>query len=152
MWVMKKVLVLVFLFMFTSCANPQDKIILKRTEGNLFEVPVVLNGSVRLPFIIDTGASESSIPSYVAYTLVRSGTVAPSDMLESQTYTLANGAKEVNMRLRINKIVVSGIEVHNVIVSVSNSINAPLLLGQNVLKEFKQVKFDYRYNTLEVEK
>src|SRR5271166_1110435 len=47
--------------------------------GGTFHVPVTINGAIRLPFIIDSGAADVTIPDDVMLTLIRSGTINDDD-------------------------------------------------------------------------
>ena len=61
-------------------------------DGGTFAVPVTINNQLTLKFVIDSGASDVSIPTDVVSTLVRTGTIADTDFLGSQTYKLADGS------------------------------------------------------------
>src|SRR5262249_2323957 len=65
---------------------------LKR-EGGTFIVPVLVNKTITLNFVVDSGAAVVSIPSDVVLTLVRSGTLQRTDFIGRETYTLADGSK-----------------------------------------------------------
>ena len=43
-------------------------------KGGVYEIPVEINGVITLNFVLDTGASEVSIPADVFLTLYRAGT------------------------------------------------------------------------------
>jgi len=48
-------------------------------------------------------------------------------------------------------VTIGGITVHNVKASVSESQEAPLLLGQTVLSRFGTVTVDYKHNQIVLE-
>ena len=56
-----------------------------------YVAPVRVNGALVLPFVIDTGASDVSIPADVVLTLTRTETVTSADFIGSQNYVLADG-------------------------------------------------------------
>lgn len=140
---MKKSIIILVLLLF-SCRGFDQNI--KFTTS--FEIPVTINGTVTIPFIVDTGASETTIPPYVFLTLIKNGTITVSDSLPSKTFLLANGTKEVNMRVRLKSIKIGNTVIKNVEASVSNSLNAPLLLGQNVLSKLHRIEIDYKNNKI----
>jgi hypothetical protein len=55
-------------------------------QGGTYVVPVLINKAITLNFIIDSGASDVSIPADVVSTLIRTGTLQDSDFLGTQTY------------------------------------------------------------------
>jgi hypothetical protein len=60
-------------------------------DGGTFTVPVTINNQLTLKFVTDSGASDVSIPTDVVSTLVRTGTIADTDFLGSQTYNWPTG-------------------------------------------------------------
>jgi hypothetical protein len=61
-------------------------------DGGTFAVPVTINNQLTLKFVVDSGASDVSIPTDVVSTLVRTGTITQADFLGSRTYKLADGS------------------------------------------------------------
>jgi hypothetical protein len=70
--------------------SPQDEIPLSRRKG-IFVVPGLINETITLGFILDSGAADVQIPVDVVMTLARAGTISDSDFLGTQTYTMADG-------------------------------------------------------------
>jgi hypothetical protein len=64
---------------------------LEQNHG-IYMVPVRINDTITLPFVIDSGASEVAIPADVFLTLTRGGSIGPSDALGTGTYKLADGS------------------------------------------------------------
>jgi hypothetical protein len=58
-------------------------------SGGIYYVPVVINDALKLDFIVDSGASDVSIPADVVLTLMRTGTINGSDFIGTETYRLA---------------------------------------------------------------
>jgi clan AA aspartic protease (TIGR02281 family) len=116
-------------------------------DGGTFEVPVVLNGVITLDFIIDSGASDVSIPADVALTLVRTGTLQVGDFLGNQTYTLADGSTVPSPTFIIRSLKVGDVEIRNVHASVSH-VNGSLLLGESFLKRCNSWSIDNRRGVL----
>lgn len=117
-----------------------ESITLSRS-GGVFELPVKINNQITLDFILDTGASELSIPSDVILTLVRTGTVNQLDYIGSSTYILADGSKVTSSRVRLRRVQVGSIEITNVVANVTNA-NGSLLLGQSFLSRLPSWKID----------
>ncbi|WP_370676774.1 TIGR02281 family clan AA aspartic protease [Pleomorphomonas sp. PLEO] len=101
-------------------------------SGGTPQVPVLINDRLSLDFIIDSGASDVSIPSDVALTLVRTGTIADNDFLGASDYTLADGRTSSASRINIRSLSIGGITIRNVTASVANAAG-PLLLGESFL-------------------
>jgi hypothetical protein len=105
-------------------------------EGGTFTVPVLINGAIRLNFIIDSGATDVSIPADVVLTLVRTGTLQPSDFIGAQTYKLADGSTVPSATFRLRSLSVGIKVIENVVGSIA-PVEGPLLLGQSFLTRFK---------------
>lgn len=123
--------------------NASNAIKIIKTQSGLIEVPVVLNDVLKINFIFDSGASEVSLSPDVALTLMKTGTIFESDWLPSQTYTFADGSKAKSKRFLINKLVIGNQTLTNIEASISNSIEAPMLIGQNVMQKLGSVTIDY---------
>jgi gag-polyprotein putative aspartyl protease len=129
------------LAMLLSCgAAYSESIPLIHAHGTL-QVPVVINGKISLNFIIDSGATDVSIPASVFSTLTRNGTVSPQDLLDKRMYKLADGSGEISQRFRIRSLRVGKLEVRDVIASIGDSGGLPLL-GQSFLSRLKSWSID----------
>jgi clan AA aspartic protease (TIGR02281 family) len=104
-------------------------------HGGVFVVPVQINGALTLDFMIDSGASDVSIPADVVLTLVRTGTLQASDFMGTQQYRLADGSTIPSATFRIRTLRVAGREVRDVTGSVA-PVDGALLLGQSFLSRF----------------
>ena len=111
--------------------------------GGVYEIPIIINGVLKLSFIFDAGASDVSISPDVAFTLIRTGTVTDKDFLGTQTYKFADGSTAKSKVFMIKEIQLGNKKVNNIKASISNSIEAPLLLGQSALNKFGKVTIDY---------
>ena len=131
-----------------TCDKP---IKLFNTFSDVYEIPVVLNNTLKISFIFDTGASEISLTPDVAAVLVRSGTVKESDWLEGKVYKFADGSTAKSERFIIRRLTIGQYTLTNVSASISNSMEAPLLLGQNALKQLGKISIDYNNNIMCVE-
>lgn len=110
-------------------------------EGGTFLIPVTINDAIELKFTIDSGASDVTIPSDVASTLVRAGTIAPSDYVGSKTFILADGSEVPSPEFRIRSLKVGKVVLHNVIASITGT-SGSLLLGQSFLEKLKAWSID----------
>jgi predicted aspartyl protease len=105
-------------------------------SGGIYHVPVVINGALKLDFIVDSGASDVSIPADVVLTLMRTGTIKKSDFIGTEKYRLADGSAVESGTFIIRSLKVGDRTVTNVRASIAD-VNGPLLLGQSFLKRFK---------------
>lgn len=111
--------------------------------GGVYEIPVTINGVLKLNFIFDAGAADVSISSDVALTLIRTGTVREEDFIGTESYKFADGSIAKSKVFIIKEIQIGNKKIKNVRASISKSLNAPLLLGQSVLNRFGKVSIDY---------
>jgi predicted aspartyl protease len=105
-------------------------------SGGIYHVPVVINGALKLDFIVDSGASDVSIPADVVLTLMRTGTIKRSDFIGTEKYRLADGSAVESRTFIIRSLKVGDRTATDVRASIAD-VNAPLLLGQSFLKGFK---------------
>ena len=110
-------------------------------DGGTFVVPVQINGTMTLDFIIDSGASDVSVPADVFSTLARTGTIKDSDIIGKQTYVLADGSKSQSATFTIRSLRVGNVVVENVRAGIASS-QGGLLLGQSFLERFKSWSID----------
>ena len=110
-------------------------------DGGVYVVPVVVNGAITLDFVVDSGASDVSIPADVVMTLMRTGTLKQSDFLGQKIYVLADGTKVPSQTFRIRSLKVGNKVLENVNGSIA-SVNGSLLLGQSFLGRFKSWSID----------
>ena|SRR6266851_3454508 len=103
-------------------------------QGGIYMLPVRINGSITLPFVLDSGASDVSIPADVFLTLTRTGTVKTSDFAGSGTYTLADGSEQESKRFVLHELRVGDHVIRNVIANVAPVKGDPLL-GQSFLSK-----------------
>jgi predicted aspartyl protease len=125
----------------SSKADAGEESVPMEKEGGVYVVPVRLNGAITLDAIIDSGASDVSIPADVVSTLMRTKTISDEDFLGEQTYVLADGSKVPSPRFRIRTLKVGNKTIENVAASVG-SVNATILLGQSFLERFKSWSID----------
>ena len=133
----------------TDPGAPVPRVPLRKHNGVLV-VPVLINNSITLDFVLDTGAADVSIPADVVSTLIRAGAISSSDFLGSKKYELADGTVVPSQTFRIKSLKVADKVVENVTGSVAPA-NGTLLLGQSFLGRFKSWRIDNSRQALVLE-
>jgi predicted aspartyl protease len=110
-------------------------------RGGVFAVPVRINNSIDLDFLVDSAATDVSVPVDVVLTLLRSGTLTAADFTGSKTYLLADGSKLPSATflmksLRIGDRIVRDVEC------AASPMQGELLIGQSLLRRFKSWSID----------
>jgi hypothetical protein len=118
----------------------ETRIPLVRRSGGLI-APVIVNNSIKLDFIVDSGASDVSIPADVFSRLVSANTVTQADITGIRNYKNADGEVFQSKTFLIRSLKIGNVEAPRVQAKVSPS-NAPPLLGQSFLKRFKSWSID----------
>jgi clan AA aspartic protease (TIGR02281 family) len=132
--------------------NTRGTAIQMESRGNgLFTVPVLINNILPLDFMVDSGASDVSIPLDVMLTLMRTGTVSEADYLGEEDYVLADGSTSKSMRFRIKSLKIGGKVVENVTASTAPVKASIPLLGQSFLRQFKSWSIDNQRQVLVLE-
>jgi predicted aspartyl protease len=116
-------------------------------EGGTYVVPVLLNHKVIRSFTIDSGSADVSIPEEVFTLLIRSGTVAQQDLLDTRRYRLADGSEQTSRRFLIRSLRVGNVELRDVVASVVPE-GGELLLGQSFLSRLSSWSIDNDRHTL----
>ena len=111
------------------------------SDGGTFAVPVTINNQITLKFVVDSGASDVSIPTDVVSTLVRTGTITDADFLGRQIYKLADGSTVPSQRFLIRSLKVGNRTLENVTAGIA-PVAGQLLLGQSFLKRFQSWSID----------
>jgi clan AA aspartic protease (TIGR02281 family) len=110
-------------------------------EGGTFVIPVRINDQITLEFVIDSGASDVSIPADVVMTLHRTGTITDSDFLGARKYRLADGSTVPSQQFVIRSLNIGGRTLENVTGAIA-PVEGSLLLGQSFLRRFKSWSID----------
>jgi aspartyl protease family protein len=114
-------------------------------RNGVYYVPVTMNG-LTLDFIFDTGAADILISFAEFATLLRQGKISESDMLGTEIYMDASGNVSESQQFIIRELRLGDRVIYNVKASISESLDAPLLLGQSALERFGTVEIDYEKN------
>ena len=114
----------------------------KEMQGNTIMLPVKING-VGLDMIFDTGASSTCITVAEARYLYSKGLLSQNDILDVQSYQTADGNINVGLKVVLREVIIGeSIRLSNVAALIVEDQQAPLLLGQSVLKKFREVSVD----------
>jgi clan AA aspartic protease (TIGR02281 family) len=126
---------------------PQDEIQLQLHNG-VFAVPVVINGAISIPFVLDSGAADVQLPAEVVLTLIRTGTLAEEDFVGESAYVLANGTELRSPRFNIREMQVGERVVRNVAASIGPAVRSAALLGQSFLSKLPSWTLDNKRHVL----
>lgn len=121
-------------------ASASSEVTLVESGGTL-TVPVEINETIKLGFVLDSGASDVQIPADVAQTMLRSGTLDRSDFLGQRTYRLADGSTLPSYIFRIRSLRVGNVVVSNVTGAIAPP-DGELLLGQSFLSRLRSWSID----------
>jgi clan AA aspartic protease (TIGR02281 family) len=122
--------------------KPRYEIDMVKSPSGIYEIPAEINGSYKVNFIFDTGASDVSITPDVAMALFRNGTIRKTDYISTQTYTFADGSTADADVFNLREIKIGSMRFTNVKAAISNSIAAPMLLGQSVIQRIGKYTID----------
>ena len=120
-------------------------------RGGVYEVKVLVNDLLYLPFIVDSGASDVQVGPEELMLLIKNGAVEKSDMLPPREYMTADGTKTKQKRFVIRKMRLGTLVVHNVQASITPQLGVSLLLGQSFLRKLGSWKLDYQRSVLVVD-
>ncbi|MDI9366468.1 MAG: retroviral-like aspartic protease family protein [Flavobacterium sp.] len=132
-------------------SNERNNVVSVKKVNGVFTIPVELNDVLKIDFIFDSGASDVSISPDIALTLIKAGTIGKDDWLPGAYYSFADGSKAKSARFKLKSIIIGNKRIENIVCSISNSINAPMLLGQSVLGKFGRYTFDNAKQILTIE-
>ncbi len=116
-------------------------------RGAIFTLPVTINGSMTLHFMVDTGTPAVVIPDDVASTLVHSGTIRQGDFLPGSPYRLTDGTVLKSSRFNIHEFEIGGVRVDNVACSIDSEV-PELVLGEDLLNRFETWELDNNRHVL----
>ncbi len=121
---------------------------LLQNPSGTYGIKVQLNDIINETFILDSGASLICINSVVFNKLKDKGSIREYDLFDKINTIIADGSMVKNLLINIKKVKIEDYEFTNIKCLVSDTKNAPLLLGQNILKAFGLISIDYENNRL----
>lgn len=133
----------------SSLAQSGDEIAVPfRNENGVKFVQVKVNG-VGLEMVFDTGCSGALISVAEANYLYQKGKLTQEDILGTTQSQIADGSVVKNMAVNLKEVVINDqILCPNVLATVANNMNAPLLLGNEILDRLATIKIDNENETL----
>jgi uncharacterized protein/predicted aspartyl protease len=135
-----------------SRTNADDSAVAAETvqleaEHGVFMVPVRINDAITIPFVLDSGAGDLSVPEDVFKTLLRTRTVTESDLLSPGTYINADGSERSKQRFILHEVRVGDHLIRDIEASVAPDKADPLL-GQSFLGKLPGWAIDNTKHTL----
>jgi aspartyl protease family protein len=116
--------------------------------SDIILVPVKING-VTFDMIYDTGASNTTISLTEANYLYDKGYLNDEDIIGVERYRTADGSIHEGVKIILRSVEIGpDIKLKNINASVVLNQAAPLLLGQSVFREFKEVSVDRQNKVL----
>lgn len=133
----------------TLYAQSGDEIVVPfRNENGVKYVAVKVNG-VGFDMIFDTGCSGALISVAEARYLFEKGKLTQDDFIGISQSQIADGSVVENMVVNLKEVVINDqILCPDVTATVSDNINAPLLLGNEILDRLATIKIDNESETL----
>jgi len=147
---LEKIKILVVLILFLShLSHGQTVIKLTKTNG-IYTVPCQINGKTGI-FYFDTGASDISISLGFFKNGIKEGFLKVSDMLpEIVNYQVANGDIHSGRHINIKQFKIGNLTLSNIIATIVDNEDAPLLLGQSALEKFGSYTINSNTSTLTI--
>jgi aspartyl protease family protein len=110
--------------------------------GNTITIYVKING-MGLEMIYDTGASNTTITLAEAKYLYEKGTLTENDFVGIEQFQSADGSIHDGLSIIIRELKIGDeISLYDIEATIVKNQQAPLLLGQSVLKHFRQITVD----------
>jgi predicted aspartyl protease len=136
---------------YNPITNNAEEISLTFSQG-VYKLPVRVNNFITMDFVLDLGASTVLISPDLFAVLIKSGTIKSTDFIGTETYQLADGSTVKSRTFYLRKLMIGNVEISDIKATVSNSINAPLLLGQSALKKLGSYSIDNKKRVLKINK
>lgn len=136
---MKHLFLLFCVFSFLSCFS-QVKINLEK-HGNVYYIPGKVNG-LSMKFIFDTGASNVCLSLTEAIFMLKNGYIKEADLGEKSYSQIADGNIVENTKVILRNIEIGGITINDVAAVITNSLDAPLLLGLSAIQKLGPIQLD----------
>jgi clan AA aspartic protease (TIGR02281 family) len=126
----------------------RDEIELQLSEGGkILSIPLIINNTLHVSFVLDTGATAVLIPADMILTLMRTGALSENDFLGTVTYFLADGSTRRARQFLIREIQVGKHTVRNV-TAIEGEPGADGLLGQSFLSKLPSWTLDNKRHVL----
>jgi aspartyl protease family protein len=116
-------------------------------NGGVLTVPVRVNDTITLSFVVDSGAADVSITADLFSILRRAGTVSEADIIGYTGYEMADGSTQREPNFLIRSLRIGSVELQNVRCSVAPA-RGNLLLGQSFLARLPPWSIDFQRRVL----
>lgn len=114
-----------------------------KVKNGVKMVSVTINDVIGVDMIVDTGCSGALISQSEARYLAEKGALTIDDVVGSGKSVIADGSIVENTVVHLNKLTIGGrLTATDVTATVSNNIQAPLLLGNEVFNRVKAIAID----------
>lgn len=121
----------------------EDVIVPFKEENGVKLIPVKVNGQMTVDMILDSGCSGTLISISEAQYLYNKGCLTPDDFLGTTQSTIADGSIVENMVVVLHELIIGDqICCSEVMATISDNTQAPLLLGNEVLNRAPAYKVD----------
>jgi clan AA aspartic protease (TIGR02281 family) len=122
---------------------------MKRKDGNLW-VSAQINNVVTIDFVVDSGASDITLPKDVYQTLIRSGTLTKANYISTTQFSIGDGSQVAGLKFKLASLQVGDQVLKDVVASVMPSDSATPLLGLSFLSRFQAWTIDNNAGTLKL--
>lgn len=112
-----------------------------RRQAGVLMVPALLNETVTVNFVVDSGASDVTIPENVVEALRKAGKLTDADFTGNQAYKLADGSIVRSRTFVLRSFAVNNRVLENVRATVAPN-KGMALLGQSFLQRFSSWSID----------
>lgn len=120
-----------------------------KKDGSMIKVSCTIN-SLPLHFILDTGASDVSISNVEADFMMKNGYLNKNDIIGKAQYQMADGHISEGTVINLRRVVFGELELTDIKASVVNNQQAPLLLGQSILRKLGKIEIDNEDKVIKV--
>ena len=139
---MKKHYLLTILFsLVTSICLKGQIVITMEQDGGVYKIPCSVNG-VKMKFIFDTGASVVSLSKSMATYMEDNGYLKKSDYLGKSKSIIADGSAVSVEVVNLKDFEIGGLHLKDVIATVKDGQNVPLLMGQSAIEKLGRVSIE----------
>ena len=113
-----------------------------KKQGGVRTIQVKINDCAEFPMIFDTGCSGMSISILELATLMKNGYISEDDLVGVTQAQIADGSVINEAVVNLKKLKIGDYECLNVHASISENVEAPLLLGNGALKDVESFSVD----------
>ena len=121
--------------------NVRKRIPMVKGPSGTYKLECVVNG-LKMKFIFDTGASSVSLSSTEAVYMLKHNHLTESDFQGKVNMQIADGSSIEGYKVNLKRVNIEGLILENVEATITNNLDAPLLLGQSVLQRFGKIMID----------